>query len=81
MAVTAVVRFSDEGLAELRGEITRLTGEVGALEATSQQRGLDPVARERALARIRDIEARLERVVAQARELDLQMTLIESWRR
>ena len=79
--MTAAEGISGEGLVELREEITRLIEEVAALEATSMQTPADPAARARTLASIRDVEARLERVTAEVRDLNRQMTLIESWRR
>jgi hypothetical protein len=72
---------SDEGLPELQAEISRLANEVAALERLAQDRSTGPEARQRTYERLLGVEAQLERVVAQVRELHRQMTLIESWRR
>jgi hypothetical protein len=72
--------ISGEGLDRLRDEIGELIDEVAALEHASRQASPDAAARERALERIREVETRLERVMAEVRELNRQMTLIESWR-
>ena len=72
--------ISGEGLDRLRDEIGQLIDEVAALEDASRQPSPDAAARERALDRIRELETRLERVMAEVRELNRQMTLIESWR-
>jgi hypothetical protein len=72
--------ISDEGLVDLHAEIERLTAEVASLERLTQE----PVPgedRQRLYARLLDVEARLEHVIAEVRALNRQITLIESWRR
>jgi hypothetical protein len=73
--------ISDEGVPELQAEISRLASEVAALERLTQDRSAGPEARQRTYERLLGVEAQLERVVAQVRELHRQLTLIESWRR
>ena len=72
---------SGEGLATLSVEIARLMEEVGNLERLSQEPPADPAKREQIHQRMLQVESRLERLIGQVRELNRQMTLIESWKR